>query len=103
VEKKIDALVSLAKMIEISRFVARDARDLIRTVVALPAGQSFPKGISLKPLDAMHLASAKRRGLKEFHTYDTGLYKFDGIFGMKIIRPVVPELPLALSSLPLTD
>ncbi|HUO09195.1 MAG TPA: type II toxin-antitoxin system VapC family toxin [Phycisphaerae bacterium] len=102
-EKKIDALYVPVKMIEVSRFIARDARDFIRKIISHPKAKENPTGLSLKAMDAIHLASAVRRGLKELHTYDKKLHRFDGMLGVKIIRPTVPDLPLELASLPDKD
>lgn len=60
------------------------AKDLIRDAIA--------NGWSLKPLDAIHLATAQWLlsvgiTLDEFHTYDTGLFKYEDIVGIPIIRP----------------
>lgn len=102
-EKKIDALYSNVKMIEVSRFVAHDARGFIRKIISHPDAQAHVDGFSLKPMDAIHLASAQRRGLKEIHTYDARLQKFDGLLGLNIKRPKVDDMPLMLSGLPDRD
>ena len=51
----------------------------------------------LKPMDAIHLATAKVHGAFEFHTYDDGLDKYVPDIGFKISPPIAnaPKLPLS--------
>lgn len=65
---RIDQLwadTSVVQLVEFHDLIARDARELVRR--AMEAGQS------LKPADAIHLATAQRMGVVEFHTYDERL------------------------------
>jgi hypothetical protein len=65
VEEKIDALwadSSVLELIELHDGIATEARTLIRRAVS--------RGWSLKPADAIHLATAIQVGVFEFHTYD---------------------------------
>ncbi|HEV8636139.1 MAG TPA: PIN domain-containing protein [Chloroflexota bacterium] len=64
---------------EFHDLIAREARDLIRSAVA--------HGWSLRANDAVHLATAKRLGVAEFHTYDKRLDKYAEIVGFPIVRP----------------
>ena len=57
----------------------RYARTLIRGAVA--------SGLSLKPGDAIHLASARSLALAEFHTYSKDLVKFATVTGYPIMEP----------------
>jgi predicted nucleic acid-binding protein len=86
-ERKIDTLWSdryAVKLIDFHEGVARDARTLIRGAVA--------SGItSLKPGDAVHLASARAVGVAEFHTYSKDLPRFSELSGLKIIEPYVAQ------------
>jgi predicted nucleic acid-binding protein len=71
---------------EVSDPIAFQARDLIREAIA--------KGWTLKPYDAVHLATAmwiKRNvgPVDEIHTYDTGLDKYNLMTGIFICRPHV--------------
>ena len=68
--------------------IGREARNLIRTAIT--------NGWSLKPLDAIHLATIKwliRVGIqvKEFQTYDQALFKYDQIVGCTIREPYIQE------------
>ena len=50
------------------------------------------RGWSLKPLDAIHLATAQWLSsvgltVEEFHTYDRGLFRYDSIVGFPILEP----------------
>ena len=88
IEARIEKLwgpTSPIKLDEISQHIARDARILMR--------QAIPKGWSLKPRDAIHIATAKRRQVDEFHTYDTDkLSKFSEIAGFPIVNPRIDRL-----------
>lgn len=52
-------------------------------------------------MDAVHLATASRMGVGEFHTYDGPLLKYQGAMGFKVCEPVSlnPTLP-GISTLP---
>jgi predicted nucleic acid-binding protein len=91
VEDKIDELWgtgSPVKLVEFHELLADDARNLIR--------QGITRGWSLKPTDALHLATAMRHGTVAFHTYDKPLRKYSGQIGITIEEPVspAPYLPL---------
>jgi predicted nucleic acid-binding protein len=77
------------RLMEFHRLVARDARDLVR-LAAITAEE-----VSLKPLDAIHLASAQRLEVGDFHTYDGNLLKRSGSLGFPIQHPwtAAPRLP----------
>ena len=64
--------------------ISQEARTLVRNAII--------RGWSLKPFDAIHLATAQwlsSVGLKveEFHTYDTTLQRYASIAGFTIIEP----------------
>lgn len=53
---------------------------------------AVPRGWSLKPLDAMHLATAQWLSsvgmtVEEFHTYDRNLFRHASIVGFPIVEP----------------
>jgi len=76
------------KLIECHRMIAERARDLMRTAMV--------KGLTgLKPMDAIHLATAKTHAAFEFHTYDN-LAKYVPDIGFKVRPPEAanPTLPL---------
>ncbi len=86
VEARLDALWSdeqAVKLIEFHELIARDARDLMR--------RGLPFGRSLKPLDAVHLATGKRHFVSTFHTYDDRLYGYTNTLGFPIEAPVIPQ------------
>lgn len=89
IEAKIQKLwvpPSPIKLEEVSQHVANDAKTFMR--------QAILKGWSLKPADAIHLATAKRREVDEFHTYDVKkLSKFSEITGYRIVQPRTDRLP----------
>lgn len=66
----------------------------------LRAARSWPPsavvhGYALKPLDAVHLASAQWLQVQEVHTYDDRLEKFSEAIGRRICAPYAnqPRLP----------
>ncbi|MBI4289627.1 MAG: PIN domain-containing protein [Chloroflexi bacterium] len=82
VEGKIDKLWAdrnAVKVVEYHDGIGAEARQLIRMAI--------PKGWSLKPLDAIHLATAKWFKAAEFQTYDTRLLKFSNELGLPILQP----------------
>jgi predicted nucleic acid-binding protein len=81
-ENNIDALWTdrqAVKLIDFHEEIAREARTLIRRAVAA--------GLSLKPGDAVHLASARSLGVTEFHTYSKDLAKYATVTGYPITEP----------------
>lgn len=88
VEANIDQLWapdSPVKLVEFHELIARRAKALMR--------QAIERGWSLKPIDAIHLATASSIGAQEFHTYDGKLEKYSTIAGMRITKPYVDALP----------
>jgi predicted nucleic acid-binding protein len=68
IEAQIEALWndrSAVKLVEYNEIIAREARTLLRRAI-----ESSRK---LKPMDAIHLASALNRSVDEFHTTDGDL------------------------------
>ena len=64
--------------------IGQIAKSLIRDAIT--------RGWSLKPLDAVHLATAQwlsisGLALEEFHTYDKGLEKFESFLNFTICEP----------------
>lgn len=90
VENAIDALWAdtAVTLIETHDQIALEARGLVRS--------GLHQAWSLKPLDAIHLATAKWFDVEEFHTYDKGLIK-EGLsthLGFPIENPSVTGLSL---------
>ena len=57
---------------------------------------AIAQGWSLKPLDSIHLATAKWLSdlgmpVGEFHTYDRQLNKYAAMVGVKILEPYTPQ------------
>ena len=90
-ESKIDSLWNdpdAIVTVEFQHEIGKLARALIRDAI--------PRGWSLKPLDAVHLATAQWLlsvgfALSEFHTYARGLDKYGQIVELQICRPYTPQ------------
>ena len=54
--------------------------------------QAMTQGWSLKPADAIHLASAQSLGIEEFYTYDDKLPRYGTMIGCKICEPYIIQL-----------
>lgn len=88
-ENKIEALWTdryAVKLIDFHEGIARDARTLIRGAVAA--------GLSMKPGDATHLASARVLSVVEFHTYSKDLPRFASLTELSILEPYAERVPL---------
>ena len=93
VEQKIDSLWrdrTAITLVEFYPAIALQARSIIRLGVE--------KGWNLRALDAIHLATAQRLEVSEFHTYDTRLHRYSEELGFPITDPFVhgrssPEQP----------
>ncbi len=84
VEQKIDSLWADQRAITLVEFypaITLQARGLIR--------MSVERGWSLKPFDAIHLATAQQLEVTEFHTYDERLLRFTDELGFPITVPYV--------------
>ena len=91
VEQKIDSLWKDRRAVTVVEYypaLALEARGLIR--------MSVERGWSLRPYDAIHLATAQRLEVTEFHTYDDKLLRFTGDLGFPIMEPYVPGAPSSL-------
>lgn len=83
VERKIDALWtadSPIRLVEFYPHIAHGAKALMREALA--------RGWKLKPLDAIHLATAQQERATAFHTYDTELEKYTPLIGCPVSQPV---------------
>lgn len=57
--------------------------------------EALSKGWSLKPYDAIHLATAARLRVARFHTYEEGkLDKYGLLIGCTVQKPFAPQLSL---------
>lgn len=91
--RKIDGFWSPSspvEMVELYVGLAREAREMIRKTISV--------GQSLKPYDAIHFATARRRGATKFWTYDTKLHTFSGQFGFAVSDPKSEALPFPVTS-----
>ncbi len=90
-EERIDNLwadPAAVVLVEYHDGIGREARQLTRNAIA--------QGWSLKPLDSIHLATAKWLSdigmpVGEFHTYDRQLNKYAAMVGVKILEPYTPQ------------
>jgi predicted nucleic acid-binding protein len=91
IQSKIDALWednSVVEMVDLSPIVAQMSRKLMR--------DALPHGKSLKPNDAIHLATAEWlnkyvRSIDEFQTYDQKLESYGPMIGIKVCEPHVVQ------------
>lgn len=91
-EEKIDRLwhpSSPIRMMEFTQLVAKEARQLLRKNLELDIG--------LKPMDAIHIATALRAKVDELHTYDENLKKWSEPAGLRIVEPMPFQTLLAKS------
>jgi len=89
IEDKINRLwvpPSPVRLVEFHALIAADAVRLMREV--------RPASLSLKPMDAIHLATARRLEVVRFETYDD-LAKFSPFVGIPILPPA-PHQPSLL-------
>lgn len=66
-------------VVDYSRLIARKAQQLLRL--------KCEKHLGLKPMDAIHIATAMQQRATELHTYDTRLYKWGEHVGVAIKAP----------------
>lgn len=88
-ERKIDALWTdrgAVKLVEFHEGIAREARSLIRSAMS--------SGLSLKPADATHLATARSLRVAEFHTYSKDLPRFSSVLGISVKEPETGQMQL---------
>ena len=83
---------NVVRAIEIVPPITLAARGLMRDAIA--------RGWSLKPPDAIHLATAQwmpRAGFSvdEFHTYDASLFRYADVVGCDIVEPYIDQRRLA--------
>jgi len=86
VEKNIDALwisPSPIDTVELYDQIASEARALVRYAVE--------QGWSLKPPDAIHIATATQMQARELFTYDTALPKYATRARLSILEPYNPQ------------
>ena len=87
IEQLIDSLwndTAIVSMVEYHADIGNRARNLMRSAIT--------RGWSLKPLDAIHLATAQwlvDNGVQvdEFHTYDGSLEKYAALVSFRICEP----------------
>lgn len=82
-EAAIDALWapgSPIKAVEFYDLIGTKARSLVRQGISPDSGK-------LKPMDAIHLATAQQMAVAEFHTYCKKLHKWDGKLGFSVTDP----------------
>jgi predicted nucleic acid-binding protein len=85
IELAIDALWndrSAIRLVEFSEIIAQSARNLLR--------RSIEVGRKLKPMDAIHLATASNRRVSQFHTTDEPLKAWQDL-GFDVQDPFTPK------------
>jgi len=88
IEQKIDSLWLDRRaviLVEYYPAIALEARGLIRMGVE--------EGLKIGSHDSIHLATAKRLQVSEFHTYDKKLLRFSNKFGFPITEPFIHGHP----------
>lgn len=88
VQRKIDALwepPSKIKLIEVTQSVVKEARNVIRAIHG-------SKQSGIRSVDAIHIASAIQKEIRELHTYDD-LAKYAEVVDLKIRKPHCDKLP----------
>ena len=91
IENQINGLWTdrnVIRSIEFLPDIALSARELIRG--------GLVSGWSLKPPDAIHLATAQwlivaGYAIEEFHTYDASLFRYADVVGCDIVEPYVEQ------------
>jgi predicted nucleic acid-binding protein len=90
IESAIDNLwipPSPIRLVDFSPLLGRNARRLIR--------QARERGWSLKPADAIHLATAQQMAVKQFHTYERSkLDKYGPLCEFRVEEPRATQLQL---------
>lgn len=83
---------SPVKLAEYHELIGEEAKRLMRGVLV--------DDWRLRPMDAIHLATAARLGAKAFYTYDTKLPKYSAMVGfpIEVPKPLKPQLPWAGTS-----
>ena len=91
IERRIDSLWSDPKVVasvEYQDLIGQIARDMIR--------EGISRSWSVKPLDAIHLATAQWLssvgiGVDEFHTYDHRLFRYVSVVEFDVREPRTPQ------------
>ncbi len=93
VEDAIDDLWQdpTVKLIEFNLVVAREARRLVGESMLRNVTQQLP---SLRPADAIHVATALWINASEVMTYDIKLVNQSGVVGVAITKPYLAQLRL---------
>ena len=85
-EKKINSLWmpgSPVGLVEFHALIAEEAKKLMRHAISC--------GWKLKPMDAIHMATALSIPVKEIHTYEPSWDKYSSHIGISIARPIAAQ------------
>lgn len=81
---------SIILLVEFNPVIAIEAREIVR--------RGFAEGRSLQASDAVHLATARNMDVADFHTYDSDLLRWNGIwFPVRNPFTMRPLLPMPMS------
>ncbi len=97
IEAKIDAMWAdkrAIRTVEIHQLLTIEARQLMR--------QGLLRGWSLKPNDALHLATARWLQVAEFQTHDEKLFRFAPVVDYPIHAPEIVQPKLFTEAEPTT-
>lgn len=86
-DTKIESQISMLLSPESSPVVIVDFHEFIADAARRLSREVITKGWALKPTDAIHMATAQRWKVAEFHTYESALVKYGPLIGATVCEP----------------